>query len=79
MKKRAAADAWNGDRTRLKDDRYLELRGVAQFAGATSTLQAGNRSESSELDHRGINQEEMLQNPGIVRTIEYNVESQNRV
>lgn len=77
QKASADSDGLYGDKARLKDDAYMELRDGADFHGC-SAVKVGNKSGSD--DDLGTQLESGTDDqPGILRTTGYRVESQSRV
>ena len=69
----ADSDRCYGDKAKLKDDRYFELRDTNDFGGVTVVGAAG-RSGSLGTDQEGVVDDQS----GILRTRQYDVDSRSR-
>ncbi|KAL6719194.1 hypothetical protein ACLMJK_003431 [Lecanora helva] len=75
QKASAESNGWYGDEARLKGDSFLELRDGDDFRG-NSAVKVGNRSDT---DMSAEHEFSMDEQPGILRTTEYQIESRSRV
>ena len=70
----ADSDGCYGDKAKLKDDRYFELRDTNDFGGVMVVGAAG-RSDSLATDQEGVVDDQS----GILRTRQYDVDSRSRM